>query len=126
MTGTRIVLMKPGQRKPPPQQTPGMVREEAFSGDGAWAGYVRTEPNRPSGWHHHGTNDSYIYVIKGKLRMEFGRSGREVVDAGPGDFLRVPPGVVHRESNPSSEEGHLVVVRFGSGPPTVNMDGPSG
>lgn len=124
MPANRIEVVKTDERREPAKQTSGMIREEAFAGDNAWAGYVRTEPNRPSGWHHHGKNDTYVYVLEGSLRMEFGKDGSDVVEAGPGDFLRVPPGVVHRESNPSSEEGQLIVVRYGGGPPTVNVDGP--
>ena len=56
--------------------------------------------------------------------MEFGPGGAEVLEAGPGDFLYVAPGAVHRESNPSDEECHIVVVRSGSGEPVFNVEGP--
>ena len=48
-----------------------------------------------------------------------------MVEAGPGDFLRVPAGAVHRESNPSGEPGRAVIVRCGTGEPTYNVDGPA-
>ncbi|HKZ21500.1 MAG TPA: cupin domain-containing protein [Acidimicrobiia bacterium] len=104
--------------------TSGMVREEAFSAEGVWAGLVRTAPLRPSGWHHHGDYDTYVYVTSGKLLFEFGADGADVVEAGPGDFVHVPKHVVHRESNPSSEPGIVSLVRTGSGPPVINVDGP--
>ena len=122
--GGPITVVRAKDRRPPASQTPGMVREEAFSGDGVWAGYVRTEPNKPSAWHHHGDHDSYIYVIEGRMRFQFGADPEQSVEAGPGDFVRVPPNTVHREDNPSSQEGRLVVLRFGKGPPNVNVDGP--
>jgi uncharacterized RmlC-like cupin family protein len=50
--------------------------------------------------------------------------GDEVLDAGPGDFLYVPPHVVHREGNPTGERSAIVVVRGGTGPPVFNVDGP--
>ncbi len=67
-----------------------------------------------------------LAVVKADERRERGKqtSGMIREEAFAGDFLRVPPGVVHRESNPSSEEGQLIVVRYGGGPPTVNVDGP--
>src|SRR3954469_11039291 len=79
--------------------TPGMVREEAFATDGMWAGVATTEPGSISGWHHHPGFESAIYVVSGTLRMEFGPGGADVVDAGPGDYVYVAPGAVHRESN---------------------------
>ncbi|HEY7582016.1 MAG TPA: cupin domain-containing protein [Acidimicrobiia bacterium] len=105
--------------------TSGMVREEAFSTEGIWAGLVRTSPLRPSGWHHHGDYDTYVYVISGRLLFEFGPDGADVVEAGPGDFVHVPKNVVHRESNPSSEPGIVSLVRSGKGPPVINVHGPS-
>jgi uncharacterized RmlC-like cupin family protein len=105
--------------------TTGMVREEAVSTDGMWAGLARTGAGMVSGWHHHGAYESAIYVLSGSLRMEFGPGGDEVLDAGPGDFVHVAAGIVHRESNPSEEESRIVVVRSGSGEPVVNVEGPS-
>ena len=104
--------------------TSGMIREEAISTDGMWAGLVRTEPTMSSGWHHHGDYESSIYVVSGRLRMEFGPGGREIEEAGPGDFLYVPKGAIHRESNPLAEEGTLIATRSGTGPPVINVDGP--
>lgn len=104
--------------------TAGMIREEAISTHGLWAGLVRTEPGMSSGWHHHGEYESAIYVAAGWLKMEFGPGGHQVEEAGPGDFLHVPKGVIHRETNPLDEEGTLIVARSGTGPPVVNVDGP--
>jgi uncharacterized RmlC-like cupin family protein len=104
--------------------TPNMVREEAIGVEGMWAGFVRTAPHMTSGWHHHGDHDTAVYVIDGALRMEYGTDGREVLDAGPGDFVHVPKHTIHRESNPLDRESHAIVVRSGDGPPTLNVDGP--
>ena len=59
------------------------------------------------------------------MRLESGPGGEVVVEAGPGDFLRVPAGAVHRESNPGDGTSRAVIVRCGSGTPTVNVDGPA-
>lgn len=104
--------------------TPGMIREEAVATDRMWAGLVRTGAGMVSGWHHHGDHESTIYVLSGALRMEFGLGGSEVLDAGPGDFLYVAPGAIHRESNPTDQESQIVVVRSGSGEPVINVEGP--
>ena len=105
--------------------TPGMIRERAIDVDGLWAGLVRTEPGMTSGWHHHGEYETTIYVTKGNLRLESGPGGTEIVTAVAGDFVHVPKGAVHREGNDGREESHLVVVRAGHGPPTINVDGPA-
>jgi uncharacterized RmlC-like cupin family protein len=101
-----------------------MIREEAIATDGMWAGFVRTAPSMTSGWHHHGRFESLIYIETGALVMEFGPGGRDTVEAGPGDFLYVAPGAVHRESNPTDDESHIIVVRSGSGEAVINVDGP--
>jgi uncharacterized RmlC-like cupin family protein len=105
--------------------TPGMVREQAIAVDGLWAGLVTTDPGMTSGWHHHGDHATSIYVSSGRLRMEFGAGGAGVVEAAAGDFVLVPRGAVHREGNPGAAPSELVVVRAGSGPTTVNVDGPA-
>lgn len=105
--------------------TAGMIREEAVSTDGMWAGLARTEAGMVSGWHHHGAYETSIYVLAGRLRMEFGSGGAEALEAGQGDFVYVAPGAVHRESNPSDEESRILVVRAGSGEPVFNVDGPA-
>jgi len=105
--------------------TPGVVREEAVVADGIWAGLVRTAPGVVSGWHHHGEHETSIYVASGRLRLESGAHGGEVVEASEGDFVHVPAGSVHREANPGGTESRLIVVRAGEGPTTVNVDGPA-
>jgi uncharacterized RmlC-like cupin family protein len=104
--------------------TPGMHRRQAFAAPGLWAGVVHTEPGATSGWHHHGEHETSLYVVSGRLRLEFGPGGDQVVDAGPGDFVHVPAGAVHRESNPDGEPSTAVIARAGEGPPTINVDGP--
>jgi uncharacterized RmlC-like cupin family protein len=123
VTDEHVRRIGPGERVPG-QPTAGMTREEALAKEGLWAGVATTDPGMVSDWHHHGDHDSVIYVLTGALRMESGPGGTEVVDTGPGDFIHVPPRAVHRESNPSEDESRIVVVRAGSGPVVVNVDGP--
>jgi uncharacterized RmlC-like cupin family protein len=120
-----IRVIRPDEREvSSADATSGMVREQALADGGVWAGLVRTAPGRPSGWHHHGDFDTYIYVINGTIRFDFGPGGASRVEAGPGDFVHVPKGLVHREVNPAESEGVLIGVRVGEGPPVVNVDGP--
>ena len=105
--------------------TPGMVRRRGVDTGTMWAGTVVTSAGAVSGWHHHGDHESTIYVARGSLRMEFGPGGGSSFDAVAGDLVHVPAGAVHRESNPLDDDSLLVVVRCGSGEPTVNVDGPA-
>ena len=120
----QILVVSPERRKPGPS-TPGMDRQEAVATDGMWSGVARTEAGMVSGWHHHGEYETTIYVLTGSLRMEFGPDGSKTLEAGPGDFVYVPKGAVHRESNPSTEPADIVVVRAGRGESTINVDGPA-
>ena len=119
-----VRLVRPADRVEG-QRTPGMTREQALAIEGMWAGLVRTEAQMITGWHHHADYDTSIYVVDGLLRMESGPGGTEVVEAGPGDFLHVPKGAIHREGNPSAQESRIVVVRAGRGPAVINVDGPA-
>jgi uncharacterized RmlC-like cupin family protein len=119
----QIRVVTPGDRTVGPP-TPGMDRQQAFASDELWAGFVRTEAGMVSGWHHHGEYESVIYVLTGALSLEFGPDGSEVVEARPGDFVRVPKGAVHRERNPSAEPADIIVVRAGRGESTYNVAGP--
>jgi uncharacterized RmlC-like cupin family protein len=122
-------MTDPVRKITPPERTQadptaGIVREEAFATGRIWAGVAPTAPGMTSGWHHHGNNETTVYVETGTFRVEFGSHGTDVCEGHPGDFVFVPPNVVHRESNPSDEESRLIVVRAGSDQPTYNVDGP--
>jgi len=77
-------------------QTPGMSRAAAinFARVGAqkiWAGTVTIDANAKTGAHHHGALESVIYVVRGRARMRWGDQLQFVAEAGPGDFIYVPP-----------------------------------
>ena len=105
-------------------QTAGVFREEAFSTEDVWVGVVTTEPGEMSAWHHHGDHDTYAYVVSGLKRIEYGQGGTLSVIAGPDDFIHLPKGLMHREGNPSGELSRSIAFRMGSGPATINVEGP--
>jgi uncharacterized RmlC-like cupin family protein len=106
-------------------QTAGMTREQAVRTPTMWAGTATTTGHTFSGWHHHGEYESVIIVQRGRLRLEFGPGGREILEASPGDTLYVAPGEIHREGNPGDETSVIVVVRGGRGDIVVNVPGPA-
>lgn len=117
-------LIRADQLRPQTAQTPGMIRHEALHTGKMWIGTANTQPHFVSGWHHHGVYESAIYVLAGAIRVEAGPGGKHVIEGGPGDFVWVPAGVIHRESNPSDADQTIVLVRAGQGDFVVNTDGP--
>ena len=88
-----------------------------------WAGTVHIHPNAKTGAHHHGALESVIYVIRGRARMRWGEALEFVAEAGPGDFIYVPPFVPHQEINASPDEPlACVLVRSGGEAVVVNLD----
>jgi uncharacterized RmlC-like cupin family protein len=124
--GVRVI---PGDRlDPATAQTPGMDRAAAinFARVGArkiWAGTVTVHANAKTGAHHHGALESVIYVVRGRARMRWGDRLEFVAEAGPGDFIFVPPYVPHQEINASPDETlECVVVRSDNEAVVVNLD----
>jgi uncharacterized RmlC-like cupin family protein len=126
--GVRVVHA--GELDPNTPQTPGMTREAAIDAARAgaeklWAGTVTVEPDARTGAHHHGALESVIYVVAGRARMRWGERLEFTADAGPGDFIYVPPFVPHQEINASPDAPlSCVVVRSGQEPVVVNLDLP--
>ncbi len=108
-------------------QTPGMTRAAAvnYARAGAeklWAGTVIIHPDAKTGAHHHGDLESVIYVVSGRARMRWGEALEFTAEAGPGDFIFVPPYVPHQEINASADEPlSCVIVRSGQDPVVVNL-----
>ena len=104
--------------------TPGMNRAQAFAKGDVWVGEVKTDAGVMSGWHHHGEHATYGRVISGSVKVEFGPGGKETLEAGEGAYFYMPPHTVHREGNPGDHEHVLTVIRVGTGPTVINVDGP--
>ena len=124
--GVRIV--RAGELDLNTPQTPGMSRAAAIDHARAgaqklWAGTVSIHPDAKTGAHHHGALESVIYVVRGKARMRWGERLEFVAEAGPGDFIFVPPYVPHQEINASADETlECVLVRSDQEAVVVNLD----
>ena len=125
-TGVRVVRGDSLDTSTP--QTTGMNRAAAidFARVGArrlWAGTVHIHAGAGTGAHHHGPLESVIYVVRGRARMRWGERLEFTAEAGPGDFIYVPPFVPHQEINASSEETlECVLVRSDGEAVVVNLD----
>jgi len=125
----QLRIVRPHERDKGTAQTPGMAREAgvAASTVGAekiWVGYVTMSPGAVSGVHHHGPVESSIYVISGRARFRFGEKLEQEAEAGPGDFVYVPPEAVHQEINLDPDAPVVMIVaRDGQENVVVNVEG---
>ena len=111
-------------------QTQGMSRAAAINyatagAEKLWAGTVEIQPDAKTGAHHHGALESIIYIISGRARMRWGEALEYVCEAGPGDFIFVPPYVPHQEINAANEPLQCVLVRSDQHAVVVNLDIPA-
>ena len=123
-----IRIIRAGELDSNTPQTAGMTRAAAITHATAgaqklWAGTVVVQPNAKTGAHHHGELETVLYIVKGRARFRWGENLEYVDEAGPGDFIFVPPFVPHQEINARADEPvEAVVVRSGQDPIVVNLD----
>jgi uncharacterized RmlC-like cupin family protein len=124
--GIRIV--RAGELDHNTPQTPGMTRAAAITHARAgaqklWAGTVVVQPDAATGPHHHGELETVLYIVRGRARFRWGDRLEFVAEAGPGDFIFVPPFVPHQEINAMPDAPvEAVVVRSGQEPVVVNLE----
>lgn len=124
--GIRVV--RAGELDSDTPQTQGMTRAAAIThartgASKLWAGTVVVQPAARTGAHHHGELETVIYIVRGRARFRWGDQLEFVEEAGPGDFIYVPPFVPHQEMNARPDEPvEAVLVRSGQEPIVVNLD----
>lgn len=124
-------IIRSGELDSNTPQTPGMTRAEAISrakvgAQKLWAGTVLVHPNAKTGPHHHGDLETVIYIVRCRARFRWGDRLEFVDEAGPGDFVFVPPYLPHQELNARKDQPvEAVIVRSGQEPIVVNLDIPS-
>ncbi len=126
--GVRVVRANELDTNTP--QTEGMNRAAAIThartgADKLWAGTVVIHPKAKTGAHHHGAVESIIYVVSGRARMKWGDRLEFTAEAGPGDFIYIPPYVPHQEINAGDGPLSCVLCRSGQEPVVVNLDLPN-
>src|SRR5487761_60181 len=110
-------------------QTSGMLRRAGVSSStvGAskiWMGETHMAPGTMSGAHHHGENETGIYVVAGSPVFIYIADGvEERITTKPGDYVYVPPFLPHIESNEhSAEEAVVVIARSSQEAIVENLD----
>lgn len=122
-----IRVVEPHERDANTPQTPGLLREVAFDGRNPDAkvlsAFLSTvEPGAATGAHHHGDQETVLYVLNGRARFRYGPRLEHRTEAGEGAFVFIPAEIIHQEINASADEPtSWVVVRSAPDPIVVNL-----
>ena len=129
--GVRVV--KPLQFDADTPQTPGMRRLAAVShalvgSERLWAGVMIAEPGVASAVHHHGDQETVVFVLSGRSKVRWGSRLEQEAELEAGDFLFIPARMPHQEINPSADQSVVwVVMRSAQEAVAVNLTpGPDG
>jgi uncharacterized RmlC-like cupin family protein len=129
--GEGLRVVRPGDRAPAVasglMQREAAISREQVGAEKIWVGYVELGPGAVSAVHHHGAAESAIYVISGEARFYTGEQLEQEHEARAGDFVWVPPELVHVEQNLSrAEPVRMVVARSTQENLTFNLPTPTG
>jgi uncharacterized RmlC-like cupin family protein len=108
-------------------QTSGLSRQVAFDSRNpdatVMSAFLTTvQPGAATGAHHHGDQETILYVLEGTARYRWGDHLEHVAEAGPGDFVFIPAHTVHQEINASADNPTVwVVTRSNPDPIVVNL-----
>jgi uncharacterized RmlC-like cupin family protein len=80
------------------------------------------QPHTASDIHHHSTQDTIIYAIRGHGAV-ISEGGKTRQSLGPGDWALIPAGVEHQEVNDGDEEVVWAITRGGKTALVENIDG---
>ena len=122
-----LSVAHPADFDPGTAQTPGSLRLAAITHDhhietGLWGGTFLVEPGARTGIHHHGKQETIVYVLEGESLVRWGEHGESELHVHAGDFLHVPAWTPHMEINPSNEHAfRWIVVRSTQEPIVVNL-----
>ena len=122
-----VRVVEPHERDSNTPQTPGLFRQVAFDGRNPDAkvlsAFLSTvEPGAATGAHHHGEQETVLYVLDGRARFRYGPQLEHLAEAGEGAFVFIPAEIIHQEINASADEPtSWVVVRSGTDPIVVNL-----
>ena len=71
---------------------------------------VMMPPGASAEPHSHKKGEPAIYVISGRVEPRFGPGLKEPVISGPGDFVYIPPDLMHQPINVSDTEPAEAIV----------------
>jgi uncharacterized RmlC-like cupin family protein len=88
---------------------PGITHELVGANE-LWIGMTVLEPGAETEPHHHGDHETGVYLVAGRLRLQWGPRLESVAELEVGDLVFLPPRTPHAEVNPSPDEAAVWVV----------------
>jgi uncharacterized RmlC-like cupin family protein len=122
-----IRIVHPGEFDSGTAQTSGSLRKAAIDrhfgiDTHLWGGTFFVEPGGKTGIHHHGEQETIVYILEGSSLIRWGDAGEFQATANAGDFVHVPAWLPHQEINPSADAPfRWIVVRSTPEPIVVNL-----
>ena len=122
-----VRVVHPAELSAETLQTQGSLRMAAISAmhridSSMWAGIFVVEPSAKTSIHHHGEQETIVYVLEGEALVRWGHRGDYSATVSAGDFLHVPSWLPHQELNPSNDQPfRWIVVRSTPEPVVVNL-----
>lgn len=123
-----VQVVRPEDLSDDTPQTSGLQRFEAVSAkrlgsQDLWMGLSVLPPGEKTGVHHHGESETALYVLSGVGRWWVGDRLDAKREAHAGDFVFIPPNVVHWEENASDTEPvRMIVARSTQDAIVVNLE----
>jgi uncharacterized RmlC-like cupin family protein len=117
---TSVRVVHPAELNAETLQTPGLLRMAAISAmqeavSSMWAGIFVVEPSAKTAIHHHGEQETIVYVLEGEALLRWGHRGEYSAAVRAGDFLHVPSWLPHQEpSGAQCFEGTAVSMGRGA------------
>src|ERR1700744_4193975 len=112
-----LTVAHPADFDPGTAQTSGSLRLAAITRShgiqtALWGGTFLVEPGARTGIHHHGVQETVVYVLEGETLVRWGARGESEASVRAGDFLHVPSLTPHMEINASNQHPfRWIVVR---------------
>ena len=126
---TTVHIIRPQEFDAATAQTGGAQRLAAVTRSrgietGLWGGLFSIPPGGRIDVHHHGSQETIAFVLEGRCQLRWGERGEFADVAEAGDFLHIPPWLLHMEINPSPDTPvRWVVVRSTPENIVVNLPG---
>lgn len=106
----------------PTAESANLVRETPFPDEPVLLMRVRAAGGAAAGWHHHGRNIYLGYAVDGPSETQYA-GGAAWIDRG--ECFHVPPGLGHRDTNPTAVAHTGIIRLYGGAPWVINVDPPT-
>jgi mannose-6-phosphate isomerase-like protein (cupin superfamily) len=114
VSDARVLASGEGLTLAPAPEVSFTLKTGSDETNGVWTLFEYTVPPRFAGPppHWHKTTDEGFFILDGTVRFEV---NGETTDVEAGGYARVPPGVVHRFSNPTDEPARFLGIAIPGG-----------